>query len=63
MLAHLQLKLKKPPDKAGDLPPFRKAPGIDIIAEEALKAGGKLMTEMLDNIFNALWVHEKTPTD
>ena len=66
-----------PPEEADDLPPIsleeieqavnkmknRKAPGIDNITAEALKAGGKPMTEMLHKIFNAIWVQEKTPKD
>ena len=65
------------PEEADDLPPIsleeieqavkktknRKAPGIDIITAEVLKAGGKPMTEMLHKIFNAIWVQEKTPKD
>ena len=41
----------------------RKAPGIDNITAEVLKAGGKPMTDMLGKIFNAIWVQEKTPKD
>ena len=41
----------------------RKAPDIDSVTPEVLKAGGKPMTEMLHKIVNAIWVHEKTPKD
>ena len=40
-----------------------KAPGIVNITAEVLKAGGKPMTEMLNKIFNTIWVQEKTPKD
>ena len=42
----------------------RKAPGIDSFTAELLKADGKPpMAEMLHNIFNAIWVQEKTTKD
>ena len=64
-----------PPEEADDLPSIsleeieqavknmknRKAPGIDNITAEVLKAGGKPMAEMLHKIFNAIWVQERTP--
>ena len=41
----------------------RKAPGINSVTAEVLKAGRRPMTEMRHEIFNAIWVHEKTPKD
>ena len=39
----------------------RKAPGIDAITAEVLKAGGEAMLRMLQKLFNEIWEHEKTP--
>ena len=41
----------------------RKAPGIDAITAEVLKAAGKPMVDMLENIFNLIWNVESTPKD
>ena len=41
----------------------RKAPGIDTICAETLKAGGTAMENMLFKIFNKIWKDEKTPQD
>ena len=65
------------PEEADDLPPIfldkieqafkkmknRKAPDIDSIKAEVLKADGNPMTEIIHKIFNAIWVLEKTPKD
>ena len=39
----------------------RKAPGIDTITAEVLKAGGAPMIDLLEQIFNRIWETEKTP--
>ena len=41
----------------------RKAPGIDAITAEVLKAGGEAMLRMLQKLFNEIWEHEKTQKD
>ena len=41
----------------------RKAPGIDVITAEVLKAGGDPMVAMLHKIFNTVYDTEKTPKD
>ena len=41
----------------------RKAPGIDIITAEVLKAAGRPMVAMLRKIFNTVYDTEKTPKD
>ena len=41
----------------------RKAPGINVITAEVLKAGGDPMVAMLHKIFNTVYDTEKTPTD
>ena len=41
----------------------RKAPGIDFITAEVLKADGDPMVAMLPKIFNTVYDTEKTPKD
>ena len=42
---------------------LHKAPGIDNITAEVLKAGGKPMCEMLVKIFNSAWKDKSIPKD
>ena len=41
----------------------RKAPGIDVITAEVLKAGGDPILTMLHKIFNTVYDTEKTPKE
>ena len=41
----------------------KKAPGIDTITAEVIKAGGEEMVDMLLKIFNNIWNNEKSPRD
>ena len=41
----------------------RKAPGVDSITAEVLKAGGDKMIQFLHMLFNKVWIEEKPPLD